>query len=208
MTQTEHNTTVKNPSCLETNQLAIYKCSLHKFRTYCKGVLNPGSLDLKASALTTGPQYLKLLSGELGAVQVTIIFVKHLLSRLLVHRILSLTKSPKKSATLFRRMNSSGNRSFKSSRLKLWKIFPLMLLAVQFKCDNQMRLTARKHSKNMYLKHVGITSPLVGLIQSIVFGVELILPNLSLGSFHYVFFYWTCQILYPACFQIVIMNYT
>ena len=56
-------TTVKNPNWPEANQLAIYKCSWevatgttrNKFSEWSERVLNPGSRDLKASALTTGP---------------------------------------------------------------------------------------------------------------------------------------------------------
>ena len=56
-------TTVKNPNWPEANQLAIYKCSWEvepgstwiKFNEWLERFLNPGSPDLKASALTTGP---------------------------------------------------------------------------------------------------------------------------------------------------------
>ena len=59
-------TTVKNPNWPEANQLAIYKCSWevepgttrNKFNEWSERVLNPGSPDLKASALTTGPHCL------------------------------------------------------------------------------------------------------------------------------------------------------
>ena len=59
-------TTVKNPNWPEANQLAIYKCSWEvepgsttiKFNEWSERVLNPGFPDLKASALTTGPQCL------------------------------------------------------------------------------------------------------------------------------------------------------
>ena len=52
----------------EANQLAIYKCSCEvqpgttriKFNEWSERVLNTGSLDLKASALTTGPHCLLL----------------------------------------------------------------------------------------------------------------------------------------------------
>ena len=60
--QNRTTTTVKNPNWLEANQLAIYKCSWEvepgttriKFNEWSERVLNPGSPDLKASALTTG----------------------------------------------------------------------------------------------------------------------------------------------------------
>ena len=47
----------------QANQLAIYKCSWevepgttrNKFNEWSERVLNPGSPDLEASALTTGP---------------------------------------------------------------------------------------------------------------------------------------------------------
>ena len=56
-------TTVKKPNWSEANQLAIYKCSWevepgttrNKFNEWSERVLNPGSRDLKASALTTRP---------------------------------------------------------------------------------------------------------------------------------------------------------
>ena len=59
-------TTVKNPNWPVVNQLAIYKCSWEvepgttriKFNQWLERVLNPGSPDLKASALTTGPHCL------------------------------------------------------------------------------------------------------------------------------------------------------
>ena len=59
-------TTVKNPNWPEANQLAIYKCSRevepgttrNKFNEWSERVLNLGSPDLKASALTTGPHCL------------------------------------------------------------------------------------------------------------------------------------------------------
>ena len=59
-------TTVKNPNWPEANQLAIYKCSWEvepgttriKFNEWSERVLNPGSPDLKASVLTTGPHCL------------------------------------------------------------------------------------------------------------------------------------------------------
>ena len=55
---------------IPTGQLAIYKCSWevepgttrNKFNEWSERVLDPGSPDLKASALTTGPHY--LLSGR------------------------------------------------------------------------------------------------------------------------------------------------
>ena len=58
--------TVKNPNWLEANQLAIYKCGWEvelgttriKFNEWSERVLNLRSLDLKASALTTGPHCL------------------------------------------------------------------------------------------------------------------------------------------------------
>ena len=61
-------TTVKNPNWPEANQLAIYKCSWEvepgttriKFNECSERVLNPGSPDLKASALTTGPHCLSV----------------------------------------------------------------------------------------------------------------------------------------------------
>ena len=64
--QNRTTTTVKNPNWLEANQLAIYKCSWEvepgttriKFNEWSERVLNPGSPDLKASALTTGPHCL------------------------------------------------------------------------------------------------------------------------------------------------------
>ena len=59
-------TTVKNPNWPEASKLAIYKCSWEvepgttriKFNKWSGRVLNPGSLDLKASALTTRPHCL------------------------------------------------------------------------------------------------------------------------------------------------------
>ena len=59
-------TTVKNPNWPEANQLAIDKCSWEvepgttriQFNEWSERVLNPGSPDLKASALTTGPHWL------------------------------------------------------------------------------------------------------------------------------------------------------
>ena len=64
--QNTTTTTVKNPNWPEANQLAIYKCSWevapgttrNKFSEWSELVLNPGSPDLKASALTTGPHCL------------------------------------------------------------------------------------------------------------------------------------------------------
>ena len=64
--QNTTTTTVKNPNWPEANQLAIYKCSWdfepgttrNKFIEWSERVLNPGSPDLKASALTTGPHCL------------------------------------------------------------------------------------------------------------------------------------------------------
>ena len=64
--QNTTTTTVKNPNWPEANQLAIYKCSWevepgttrNKFTEWSERVLNPGSPDLKASALTTGPHCL------------------------------------------------------------------------------------------------------------------------------------------------------
>ena len=61
-------TTVKNPNWPEANQLAIYKCSWevepgtirNKFNEWLERVLNPGSPDFKASALTTEPHCLHL----------------------------------------------------------------------------------------------------------------------------------------------------
>ena len=61
-------TTVKNPNWPEANQLAIYKCSWevesgttrNKFNVWSERVLNPGSPDLKASALTTRPHCLAI----------------------------------------------------------------------------------------------------------------------------------------------------
>ena len=66
--QNTTTTTVKNPNWPEANQLAIYKCSWevepgttrNKFNEWSERVLNPGSPDLKASALTTGPRCLKM----------------------------------------------------------------------------------------------------------------------------------------------------
>ena len=66
--QNTTTTTVKNPNWPEANQLAIYKCSWevepgttrNKFSEWSEQVLNPGSPDLKASALTTGPHCLLL----------------------------------------------------------------------------------------------------------------------------------------------------
>ena len=63
----QQNTTVKNPNWPEANQLAIYKCSWevepgttrNKFNEWSERVLNPGSPDLKASALTTRPHCLQ-----------------------------------------------------------------------------------------------------------------------------------------------------
>ena len=60
--QNRTTTTVKNPNWLEANQLAIYECDREvepgttriKFNEWSERVLNPGSPDLKASALTTG----------------------------------------------------------------------------------------------------------------------------------------------------------
>ena len=65
-TTTTTTTTVKNPNCPEAKQLAIYKCSWdvepgttrNKFNDWSERVLNPGSPDLKASALTTRPHCL------------------------------------------------------------------------------------------------------------------------------------------------------
>ena len=59
--QNRTTTTVKNPNWPEASQLAIYKCSWEvepgttriKFTKWSEQVLNPGSPDLKASALTT-----------------------------------------------------------------------------------------------------------------------------------------------------------
>ena len=59
-------TSVKNPNWPEANQLAIYKCSWevepgttrNKFNEWSEQLLNSGSLDLKASVLTTGPHCL------------------------------------------------------------------------------------------------------------------------------------------------------
>ena len=63
--RTEHSTTtVKNPNWPEASQLAIYKCSWEvepgttRINEWSERVLNPGSPDLKASALTTGPHWL------------------------------------------------------------------------------------------------------------------------------------------------------
>ena len=64
--QNTTTTTVKNPNWPEANQLAIYKCGWEvepgttriKFNEWSERVLNPGSLDLKASSLTTGPHCL------------------------------------------------------------------------------------------------------------------------------------------------------
>ena len=64
--QNTTTTTVKNSNWPEANQLAIYKCSWevepgttrNKFNEWSERLLNPGSLDLKASALTTGPHCL------------------------------------------------------------------------------------------------------------------------------------------------------
>ena len=66
---TTTTTTVKNPNWPEANQLAIYKCSRevepgttrNKFSEWLGWVLNTGSPDLKASALTTGPHCLHAL---------------------------------------------------------------------------------------------------------------------------------------------------
>ena len=63
------------------NQLAIYKCgwevepgtTRNKFNEWSERVLNPGSPDLKASALTTGPHCLHL--NKLGAVS---LFISHI----------------------------------------------------------------------------------------------------------------------------------
>ena len=60
--QNRTTTTVKNPNWPEANRLAIYKCSWEvepettriKFSEWSERVLNPGSPDLKAGALTTG----------------------------------------------------------------------------------------------------------------------------------------------------------
>ena len=65
----ETTTAVKNPNWPEANQLAIYKCSWEvepgttriKFNKWSEQVLNPGSPDLKASTLTTGPHCLLLI---------------------------------------------------------------------------------------------------------------------------------------------------
>ena len=65
--QNTTTSTVKNPYLLEANQLAFYKCSWEvepgitgiKFNEWSERVLNPGSPDLKASALTTGPHFLR-----------------------------------------------------------------------------------------------------------------------------------------------------
>ena len=65
--QNTTTTTVKNPNWPAANQLAIYKCSWevepgttrNKFSKWSERVLNPGSPDLKASALTTGPHCLR-----------------------------------------------------------------------------------------------------------------------------------------------------
>ena len=62
-------TTVENPNWPEANQLAIYKCrwevepgtSGNKFNEWSELVLNHGSPDLKASALTTGPHCLDII---------------------------------------------------------------------------------------------------------------------------------------------------
>ena len=70
--QNTTTTTVKNPNWPEANQSAIYKCSWevepgttrNKFSEWSERVLNPGSPDLKASALTTGPHCLQDDSGE------------------------------------------------------------------------------------------------------------------------------------------------
>ena len=64
--QNTTTTTVKNPNWPEANQLAIYKCSWevepgttrNKFNEWSERVLDPGSPDRKASALTTGPHCL------------------------------------------------------------------------------------------------------------------------------------------------------
>ena len=66
--QNRTTTTVKNPNWPEANQLAIYKCGWEvepgttriKFNEWSERVLNPGSPDLKASALTTGPHCLHI----------------------------------------------------------------------------------------------------------------------------------------------------
>ena len=63
---TTTTTTFKNPNWPEANQLAIYKCSWevepgttrNKFSEGSERVFNPGSPDLKASTLTTGPHCL------------------------------------------------------------------------------------------------------------------------------------------------------
>ena len=68
--QNTTTTTVKNPNWPEANQLTIYKCSWevepgttrNKFSEWSERVLNPGSPDLKASTLTTGPHCLLELS--------------------------------------------------------------------------------------------------------------------------------------------------
>ena len=67
-TTTTTTTTVKNPNWPEANQLAIYKWSWEvepgttriKFSEWSERVFNPGSPDLKASALTTGPHCLHM----------------------------------------------------------------------------------------------------------------------------------------------------
>ena len=68
-TKRQNRTTVKNPNWLGANQLAIYKCSWEvepgttriTFNEWSERLMNPGSPDLKASAVTTGPYYLPLL---------------------------------------------------------------------------------------------------------------------------------------------------
>ena len=70
--QNTTTTTVKNPNWSEAYQLVIYKCSWevepgttrNKFNEWSERVLNPGSPDLKASALTTGPHCLLNRSGH------------------------------------------------------------------------------------------------------------------------------------------------
>ena len=145
-----HNTTVQNPSSPETNQLAIYKCSWEvepgttrkKFSKWSERVLNPGSPDLKARALTTGPQYLKILSGELGAVQVTI-FVKH---------YCHLPNHPKNLQPFFAEWTLLETDHSSHLASSYGKFFHRCCWLFQLKCDKEIRLTARKHSKNLYLK--------------------------------------------------------
>ena len=78
--QNRTTTTVKNPNWLEANQLAIYKCGWEvepgttriKFNEWLERVLNQGSSDLKASALTTGPHCLRQISdfGQISDIRI------------------------------------------------------------------------------------------------------------------------------------------